>query len=220
MGQHRLFSMSSSHRFIDRWKPCHFGRERGCGKAGPSALFVCLEMRMSLLLWCKTPHCKTGLILGHQGNKIIPRVWKDREVEYLLRQTPTQWIPTLIILPGVIENMVGSREELCYRMCRILLEESPLPNSLCPDFSSYSLVLLSLTPLPLHIFLLWVSLCYLKIQCFCIMENKFHYVYYFHTPSKSFIPPRELNVPYLLNYVVISLIRILVNADFPVLLHC
>lgn len=189
MGQHRLFSMSSSHRFIDRWKPCHFGRERGCRKAGPSALFVCLEMRMSLLLWCKTPHCKTGLILGHQGNKIIPRVWKDREVEYLLRQTPTQRIPTLIILPGVIENMVGSREELCYRMCRIFLEESPLPNSLCPDFSSYSLVLLSLTPLPLHIFLLWVSLCYLKFSASASWGTNFIMFIIFTLPqSHSYRP--------------------------------
>lgn len=189
MGQHRLFSMSSSHRFIDRWKPCHFERERGCRKAGPCALFICLEMRMSLLLWCKTPHWKTGLILGHQGNKIIPRVWKDREVEYLLRQTPTQWIPTLIILPGVIENMVGSREELCYRMCRILLEESPLPNSLCPDFSSYSLVLLSLTPLPLHIFLLWVSLCYLKFSASASWRTNFIMFIIFTLPqSHSYRP--------------------------------
>lgn len=212
--------MSSSHRFIDRWKPCHFERERGYRKAGPCALLICLEMRMSLLLWCKTPHCKTGLILGPRGNKIIPRVWKDRGVEYLLRQTPTQRIPTLIILAGVTENMAGSREELCHRMCRILLEESPLPNSLCPDFSSYSSrPFLPNSPPPPHFPFLGFPLL-LKIQCFCIMENKFHYVYYFRTPSKSFIPPRELNVPYLLNYVVISLIRILVNADFPVLLHC
>lgn len=174
---------------------------------------------MPLLLWCKTPHSKTRLILGHRGSKITPRVWKDREVEYLLRQTPTQWIPRLIILAGVIENMAGSREEVGYRMCRILLEESPPPNSPCPDFSSYPSRPSFPTPPLLRFPSLGFSLV-LKIQCFCIMVNKFHYVYYFHTPSKSFIAPRELNVPYLLNYVVIALIRILVNADFPILLHC
>lgn len=118
---------------------------------------------MPLLLWCKTPHCKTRLILGHRGSKITPRVWKDREVEYLLRQTPTQWIPRLIILAGVIENMAGSREELGYRMCRILLEESPPPNSPCPDFSSYPSRPSFPTP-PFYVFLLWVSLWYLKFS--------------------------------------------------------
>lgn len=181
--------MSSSHRFTGRWKPCHFERERGCRKSGPCALLICLEMRMSLLLWCKTPHCKTGLILGPRGNKIIPRVWKDRGVEYLLRQTPTQRIPTLIILAGVTENMAGSREELCYRMCRILLEESPLPNSLCPDFSSYSSRPFLPNSPPLPIFLFWVSLCYLKFSASASWRTNFIMFIIFTLPqSHSYRP--------------------------------